>query len=252
LKRRVPGEALSIEKRDEPTRESQASPFGREGLESDHPARSDDEEPAGSTFVEASATSEDGQYPVAETEPAEDGWEDVDDAAGVDDVTAVEETPHWNDRPAMPPSVEETPHWSDRPVTPPPAEKPWWTAKEGTADKVEEPAAHLELVDSDPVTDDGPGQDAPDEPHTFPAASSPRDSAQSRITPVGLPVRTPGVSFRDTDESLTSSTASKSGAIGIKSALTEFSDGRSLASERLENREESEESADEEIEGRDE
>ena len=252
LKRRVPGEALSIEKRDEPTRESQASPSGREGLESDHSARNDDEEPAGSTFVEASATSEDGQYPVAETEPADYGWEDVDDAAGVDDVTAVEETPHWNDRPAMPPSVEETPDWSDRPVTPPPAEKPWWTAKEGTADKVEEPAAHLELVDSDPVTDDGPGQDAPDEPHTFPAASSPRDSAQSRITPVGLPVRTPGVSFRDTDESLTSSTASKSGAIGIKSALTEFSDGRSLASERLENREESEESADEEIEGRDE
>jgi hypothetical protein len=138
-------------------------------------------------------------------------------------------------------------------VTPPPVEKPWWAAKESSAEKVEQPAPHLELVPPDPVTDDGLAQDAPAESEETPAASTFRDPEQSKITPVGLPVRTPGVSFRDTDESMTSSTASKSGAIGIKSALTEFSDGRSLASQKLDEREEAEESTDEDqIEGRDE
>jgi hypothetical protein len=66
---------------------------------------------------------------------------------------------------------------------------------------------------------------------------SPAEEKRSKITPVGLPVRTPGVSFRDSDETATSSSASRSGAIGIKSALTDFNDGRTLANQKLDARE---------------
>jgi hypothetical protein len=66
---------------------------------------------------------------------------------------------------------------------------------------------------------------------------NPAEEKRSKITPVGLPVRTPGVSFRDSDETATSSSASRSGAIGIKSALTDFNDGRTLANQKLEARE---------------
>jgi hypothetical protein len=234
LKRRVPGEALTFEQEEELARDGQDGLLGSDSFESDHPARFADEKPAEASFVEEAfpATAESEHGSGVEVEPV------VEDQEGVDDASAVEETPHW----------------TDSPVTPPPTEKPWWAAKESSADKVEEPAPpHLELVQPDPLTDDGLEQDGPAESQETPAASSLRDPVQSKITPVGLPVRTPGVSFRDPDESMTSSTASKSGAIGIKSALTEFSDGRSLASQKLDERDGAEESADEDpVEGRDE
>jgi hypothetical protein len=234
LQRRVPGEALTFEQEEELARDGRDGPFGRDSFESDHPARFADEKPAEASIVEQAfpATAESEHGSGVEVEPV------AEDQEGVDEATAVEETPHW----------------TDSPVTPPPTEKPWWAAKESSADKVEEPAPpHLELVQPDPLTDDGLEQDGPAESQETPAASSLRDPVQSKITPVGLPVRTPGVSFRDPDESMTSSTASKSGAIGIKSALTEFSDGRSLASQKLDERDGAEESADEDpVEGRDE
>jgi CHASE3 domain sensor protein len=226
LKRRVPGEALSLEQQEELARDGQDGSVGRASFESDRPARFADEDSTEGTIVEEvfPPTVESEHSPGEEVEPMEEDQEGVDDATPVDD----------------------TPPWSDRPVIPPPVETPWWAAKESSDDKVEEPAPHLELVQSDPVAEDGLAQDAP-------AASSFPDPEQSQITPVGLPVRTPGVSFRDTDESMTSSAASKSGAIGIKSALTEFSDGRSLASQKLDEREEAEESADrDQTEGREE
>ena len=233
LKRRVPGEALTFEQQEELARDVQDGHVGLDSFESDHPAPLAEEDSAVEAIVEevSPATVEPGHSSEVEVEPVEEDREVVEEATPADD----------------------TPHWSDRPVTPPPVEKPWWAAKESPAEKVKQPAPHLELVQPDQVTDDGLAQDAPAVSQETPAASTLRDPEQSKITPVGLPVRTPGVSFRDTDDSLTSSTASKSGAIGIKSALTEFSDGRSLASQKLDEREEAEESTDEDqVEGSDE
>jgi hypothetical protein len=234
LKRRVPGEALSVEQRDELNRDGQVGPFGRGSFETDHAARYDDEEAAGSATADQAT-------PVAA---------DAEQSHSIE-VETVEEDHEWVEDV---PTVEEAPHWSDRPVTPPPpVEKPWWAAKESSANEVEETTPHLELVRAEPVTDEEPAQGAPSDQHETPAASSSPDIPQSKITPVGLPVRTPGVSFLDRDESLTSSSASKSGAIGIKSALTEFSDGRSLASQKLDEIQGSEEDPDEDqVEGRDE
>ncbi len=121
------------------------------------------------------------------------------------------------------------------------AEKPWWVEKEASAledlnlpeeleqDDREVPAAADEDVD---VASDAPMPDAGSE-------GWPVEETRGKITQVGLPVRTPGVSFRDTDETATSSSASRSGAIGIKSALTDFNDGRTLASQKLDARDDS-------------
>jgi hypothetical protein len=224
---------LTFEQQEELARDVQDGHVGIDSFESDHPASFAEEDSAIEAIVEevSPATVEPEHSSEVEVEPVEE------DRAVVEEATPADHTPHW----------------SDRPVTPPPVEKPWWAAKESPAEKVEQPAPHLELVQPDQVTDDGLAQDAPAVSQETPAASTLRDPEQSKITPVGLPVRTPGVSFRDTDDSLTSSTASKSGAIGIKSALTEFSDGRSLASQKLDEREEAEESTDEDqVEGSDE
>lgn len=97
-------------------------------------------------------------------------------------------------------------------------DSPWW------AKEVDEPAP--EPDESRTLWDDVEEQpvqklDIPDEPPAVDESPS--------ISDAGLPVRTPGVSFTETDDSTISSAASDSGAIGIKSALTSFASGRDLA-----------------------
>lgn len=80
-------------------------------------------------------------------------------------------------------------------------------------------------------------EEAPTQPRVVrfaPAGSgtsepSNRGPDRSVVSEAGLPVRTPGVSFRETDDSDVSSAASESGAIGIKSALASYAGGKAMA-----------------------
>lgn len=116
---------------------------------------------------------------------------------------------------------------AQRPVAPPAQgapdidrseDEPWWVAAEGHKDQRDTApqASPFENWDSDvaesaeKLEDTGPDQ--------APALSG-----------AGLPVRTPGTSFKDTDEVRSTATSSDSGAMGIRSALASFEGGRDLA-----------------------
>ncbi|MGF1617900.1 MAG: ATP-binding protein [Acidimicrobiia bacterium] len=231
LKKRVPGEALWLEQTDEAevaekavlqvSWEVHAAPVetGNDLLHEDGHAHEETEV----TYAQAAA-----DPAVVSVEPA-----DSEDAAEILEMEASEASASGD------PEVKE-----DSGAV----EQPWWVDRETSG-----PAA----VDS--PEDHQPGEqetqaavqvEAADHPLTpdLPPLGKPVEEKRTKITPVGLPVRTPGVSFRDTDETATSSSASRSGAIGIKSALTDFNDGRALASQKLDARED--DSHDEE--GRDE
>lgn len=101
-------------------------------------------------------------------------------------------------------------------------DSPWWTKEAAPAEK--EPDSSFAFWESDSEDDSAQAEDVGpvDAPVEEP---EPRPS----LSQAGLPVRTPGVSFKETDESAVSSSASDSGAIGIKSALSSYADGRELA-----------------------
>jgi hypothetical protein len=105
-------------------------------------------------------------------------------------------------------------------------DSPWWTK-----DVVREE----EAVTSPSLWDEVESVEAKREPTQFapsriePGRVERRVPPTSEVSEAGLPVRTPGVSFKETDESDISSAASESGAIGIKSALASYADGRDAA-----------------------
>jgi hypothetical protein len=105
-------------------------------------------------------------------------------------------------------------------------DSPWWTK-----DVVREE----EAVKSPSLWDEVESVEAKREPTQFapsriePGRVERRVPPTSEVSEAGLPVRTPGVSFKETDESDISSAASESGAIGIKSALASYADGRDAA-----------------------
>lgn len=109
---------------------------------------------------------------------------------------------------------------NDRPPAPEtPKEEPWWVAAEGHDDEEAKPAAKaspFEFWDSD--------FEQP-EAETEPAESPPPPA----LSGAGLPVRTPGTSFKETEDLGASAAASASGAMGIRSALASFEGGRELA-----------------------
>jgi hypothetical protein len=96
-------------------------------------------------------------------------------------------------------------------------EEPWWVAAEGHSGEEDNaaPAPPFEQWDSAQVHDDL-AEDASEPPP--PALSG-----------AGLPVRTPGTSFKDIEEIGSSAAASESGAMGIRSALASFEGGREMA-----------------------
>ncbi|MEX1093063.1 MAG: ATP-binding protein [Acidimicrobiia bacterium] len=224
LKKRVPGEALWLEQTDE-----------AEFAEKDAPRVSWEVHPAPAE-TGADLAHEDGhaqeETEVTEHQPAADTSlvsvehaDSVEAEVGDYDLEADEASPS-----------EDMDVKEDRVLA---AEQPWWVDRE---------AAEPQAVDS-PEELEGEDQEAPAVAHEGDASADhtstpvagtegkPVEETRSKITPVGLPVRTPGVSFRDTDETATSSSASRSGAIGIKSALTDFNDGRAMASQKLDARE---------------
>lgn len=111
-------------------------------------------------------------------------------------------------------------------------ESPWWL-DQPTAEDLEKASASSDVDSRADTEEEVPVVD-------------PKEQDRPRITPTGLPVRTPGTSFRETDESASSSAASTSGAIGIRSALNEFTDARTLASQKVAERE----NEDDDTEGR--
>lgn len=68
------------------------------------------------------------------------------------------------------------------------------------------------------------GAPTADEPHSQPAPEREADA------PSSLPVRTPGASYRD-DDDVAASSATADGAIGIRSALSAYEEGRDAASQ---------------------
>ena len=248
LKKRVPGETLWLEQTG--LDEAGSEPTGLEQVA--EPEFADDEAPAPSWQVQADPE-ESIDDPAREDSPAHE-----DEDAPAQEESEVNEPllapgssgprAEWAESaesseteadqetgavlPSDDPDVNE-----DRVVS---AEQPWWVDRE-----TPEPAA-VDSFDGDQLEDQGVPAAAESEDHSnvegTPSPVSrtednPAEEKRSKITPVGLPVRTPGVSFRDSDETATSSSASRSGAIGIKSALTDFNDGRTLANQKLDARE---------------
>ena len=125
---------------------------------------------------------------------------------------------------------------------------PWWVDREPsvpeqfvTGEDESEPSEVDAVASAEPAEEESSVEEPTNDSDVIEMAEAQFDPKehQPRVTPVGLPVRTPGTSFKETDNSAASSSQSTSGAIGIKSALTEFSDGRSMATQKVEEREES-------------
>ncbi len=102
----------------------------------------------------------------------------------------------------------------------PQGESPWWVQDDEPEEAVEAAEVSASAEDVFANWNEEDSKEEPEQPEDEPVA----------LSSAGLPVRTPGVSFSESDESAVSSSASASGAIGIKSALAEFADGRKLAS----------------------
>ncbi len=110
-------------------------------------------------------------------------------------------------------------------------EEPWWVAAEEKqrTEKRAASASPFEFWDSD-----FGAAEAEVEPEETPVPEDATDEAVVEPTPpvlsrAGLPVRTPGTSFKETEDHNPSAAASESGAMGIRSALASFEGGRNLA-----------------------
>jgi hypothetical protein len=240
LKKRVPGETLWFEQTG--LVEAGTEPTGLEQVA--EPEFAEDEAPAPSWQVHADPE-ESVDDPAREDSPAKEESEVNEPlpASGSSGFSAewaesaeFSETEVDQETGALSPSDDPDVN-EDRVVS---AEQPWWVDRE-----TPEPAA-VDSFDEDQREDQGVPAAAESDDHSnvestpspvSPTEDNPAEEKRSKITPVGLPVRTPGVSFRDSDETATSSSASRSGAIGIKSALTDFNDGRTLANQKLDARE---------------
>ncbi len=224
LKKRVPGEALWLEQSDEA--EVAESTVPRVSWQV-HAAPAD-------TGDELSHEDGHAQEENAVTDPqaaADSEWVSAEQANSEDFADAVEVEAEE----ATPSDESEVGDNSSAP-----AEQPWWVEKETQrAAAVDSPLDAQWDEQGSPAAvqvEDGVTVDSTVTPDVAPAGEH-VEERRTKITPVGLPVRTPGVSFRDTDETASSSSASRSGAIGIKSALTDFNDGRALATQKLDARE---------------
>ena len=227
LKKRVPGETLWLEQADE-----------AEFAEKDAPEVSWEVDPAPGE-ARADLADEDGysQEDTEGTEPQPAADTSLVSVEHGDSVAAEAADSDLGARDLSPSEdIEDIDVKEDRVVA---AEQPWWVDRETSEPVAVDSPEELEGDDQEPPAAD-PEVDVDADRTTTPDAGTegrPAEETRSKITPVGLPVRTPGVSFRDTDETATSSSASRSGAIGIKSALTDFNDGRALAGQKLEARE---------------
>ncbi|CAN5847491.1 hypothetical protein BH23ACT4_BH23ACT4_08700 [soil metagenome] len=222
LKKRVPGEALWIEQTDEAEvaekavrevswQDAAPADAGDQLPNEDGPAQEETEVTDPQAVVDPAVVDVEQ---ATSAESAETFVEEADEVSAPDDAEVIEDR-----------SDSEQPWWVEKQTPEPdaadsPGDAQW--------DEQESPAA-VQAEEQAPLESTAAREVSPQ--------SKPVEETRTKITQVGLPVRTPGVSFRDTDETATSSSASRSGAIGIKSALTDFNDGRAMATQKLDARE---------------
>lgn len=110
-----------------------------------------------------------------------------------------------------------------------PSDSPWWAAASDQSTKSEVEADSTEAKDPSPFEfwDN-------DFSESSPSQSPAPEPAPPALSGAGLPVRTPGTSFTETDDTAFSAAVSESGAMGIRSALSSFEGGRELAQKREE------------------
>jgi Histidine kinase-, DNA gyrase B-, and HSP90-like ATPase len=110
-------------------------------------------------------------------------------------------------------------------------DSPWWAKDLVTEDTAGVDERRNLWDDVEPAEASGPTKFAPSSATFQPSPARIVQPANEKpvVSEAGLPMRTPGVSFHETDESDVSSAASESGAMGIKSALTSYRGGRAMA-----------------------
>lgn len=159
-----------------------------------------------------------------------DAFDDAEDAADSEpDVSPIPEAQEWTEpvgsrEAKTEPSISEA-----EPVsTDSTSDSPWWAAASDESAKSE--------IDRESETskEESPFEfwdnDFQAELSTKPAP----EAVPTVLSGAGLPVRTPGTNFTETDDTASSAAVSDSGAMGIRSALASFESGRDLAQNREE------------------
>ncbi len=247
LKKRVPGEALWLEQTDEAEVAERSVPQVSWEVHASREETGDDlPQEDGHAHEETEVTEPQAVDDSAVVSAEQADFEDTADTVEEETAETVEvEASHASASDDLDVKEEE----GDA------SDQPWWVDRETSVPDAGDSPEDNQMVAHESSAEAKAEDDWEADRTLTPVAQShaqsqekPVEEMRTKITPGGLPVRTPGVSFRDADETASSSSASRSGAIGIKSALTDFNDGRAMASQKLDVREND---SDEE-EGRDE